>query len=258
VPIKTISLKEAQVYFDKNGPLAAELRKAALKGLMSAALRAKRDIVAKVIPALGGQKPVDRGIYRAGWQVERLPEGATVYNTVPTAAFVEYGVPAGNVVISNKAQIALAEWVQRKLGGNKKAGAKVRTAKGAEWFRQKLKGRTAIAKEERKESAQTVNGAKAKFDKSKGSWLKRSKKAMSAGKPPPAPPKPPAILTDKGRKKNDYGYAWHIAGAILHSMKKRGIFNRGRGLRILETYSKQVLPGIIKEECEREMKKAVE
>ncbi len=173
MPTTRLSLKDAQVYFDSKGPLANELRAAASKGLFSAALRAKRDIVSRVIGNLGARKPVDRGIYRAGWQVERLPNGAAIYNAVPTAVLVEDGVKGSNVVASTKAHVALAEWVRRKLGG----------------------------------------------------------------------------LSEKE--------AWGVAGAILGAMKKRGIFNRGTGFGILKNYTRSTLPSVIKEECEREIAKAM-
>jgi hypothetical protein len=164
-----ITLKEAISEFSGQGPLAAKLRKAATNGLFSAALRAKSDIVTREITKLGAQRPIDRGIYRAGWQVARLPNGAAIYNSVPHASFIEYGVPAANVVISNRAIAAVSEWVKRKLGG-------------------------------------TTNERQ-------------------------------------------------IAHAILRSMKKRGIFNRGRGLRILETYSRTILPKVVLQEVEREIAK---
>lgn len=232
-----VNLKDAPSYFSATGPLAAKMKQAALKGIFSAALRAKRDIVARVIPQLGGQKPIDRGIYRAGWQVQKLPNGAAIYNAVPTASLIEYGVPAGNVVASNKAHIALAEWVQRKLGG-KRGGKPVSV--GA------MRGTT-----------QKVNEAKQKFDQAKKTWTERSKSAMAKGKPQPPRPKAPGVLTSTGRMKHDFGFAWGVAGAILGAMKKRGIFNRGQGLRVLENYSRSALPVVVREEMEREIAKAL-
>jgi hypothetical protein len=149
-----------------------EMRAAALKGIFSAALRAKNDIVTKVIPQKD-PAPVDKGIYRAGWQVEKLRTGAAIYNPVPYAAAIEYGVSAGNVVFSNKFQKMLAEWVNRKLGG--------RTPK----------------------------------------------------------------------------QAWSIAGAIMHSLKTKGIFKRGVGLRVLEGYSRTTLLAVLREEVTREIEKAL-
>lgn len=231
--MRTLTLKDAQVYFSSSGELGQKLREAAKKGLFSAALRAKRDIVSRVIPSMGGQKPIDRGIYRAGWQVARLPTGAAIYNPVPHAAFVENGVPPGNSALSGKVQMALAEWVQRKLGGRRKG----------------------VSVDAMRKTSQSVNKAKERFEKSKATWAVRAKKARERGAPEPPKPKPPAILSSKGRIKHDFGAAWEIAGAIMHAMHKRGIFARGKGLRVLETYARATLPSVIKQEVERELAK---
>lgn len=227
-----ITLREAGSYFDPNGPLAKELRGAALKGLYSAALRAKRDIVSKVIPSKD-PKPIDRGIYRAAWQVDKLKNGALISNSAPHAAMIEFGVAGGKVVIGTKAQMALAEWVQRKLGGKR--------------------GRVDVGAA--KQASGSVNAARAKFEKAKASYNERASKARAAGRAPPPPPKPPGILTSRNRIKHDFGYAWQIAGAILHALKKKGIFGRGKGLRVLEGYSRNTLPAVIREEVEREIRK---
>jgi len=165
-----ITMREAAGYFAPDGPLAEQLRSAALDGLYSAALRAKHDIVVKEIPNKM-PRPIDRGIYRAGWQVERLSTGAAVYNPVPHAAMIEYGVPAANVVISRKAILAIAEWAHRKLGI--RAGAE----------------------------------------------------------------------------------AMRVATAIMHALKRRGIFARGKGLRVMEDYARNTLPAIIRQEVAREVAK---
>ena len=166
-----ISLKDAGVYFGPDGPLAKRMRAGAVKGLLSAALRAQQDIVARVIPSLSPHMPVDRGTYKAGWQVQKMPDGAAIYNPVPHAVFIEYGIEATKVIPSFRAHKNIAEWAQRKLGG------------------------------------------------------------LDAKK------------------------AWEVAGAILWSMRRKGIFNRGRGFRVLENYSRNVLPGSIKREVERELAK---
>jgi hypothetical protein len=168
-----ISLREAGVYFGPDGPLSKKLKAGAVKGLLSAALRAQQDIIARVIPSMAPHMPVDRGTYKAGWQVEKMPYGAALYNAVPHAAYIEYGVGATKVVPSYKAHKNIAEWAQRKLGG------------------------------------------------------------LDAKK------------------------AWEVAGAILWSLRRTGIFNRGRGLRILENYSRRTLPGVIKSEVEKELTKVI-
>jgi len=230
----SITLKDAGIYFSRTGPLATALRAAATKGLFSAALRAKRDIVAREInKGAQGRRPVDRGVYRAGWQVERLPTGAAIYNSVPHASFIEYGVPAANVVPSRKAVLAIAEWAQRKLGGRTKQ----------------------VSVAQMRETSKSVNAAKAKYDKAKSTWTTRAKSAREKNKPEPPRPRPPAILTGKKRLKTDYNYAFGVAYAILGAMKKRGIFNNGRGLRIMENYAKHSLPVVIRDEVEREIAK---
>lgn len=244
MPTLRLSVKEAVDYFAPKGPLATQMRAAATKGMLSAALRAKRDIVARVIPSFGGRKPIDRGIYRAGWQVERMPFGAAIYNPVPTAAMIEDGVPANNVVASNKAHVALAEWVQRKLGGRRQ-GQTIKSTKG----------KTDAGSSADEKADGRINAAKERFDKAKAAWPARSKIAVAKGKPPPPRPKKPAILTSAKRAGFDDSYAWHIAGAILAAMKKRGIFDNGKGLKILTNYVRSSLPTVMREEIERELGK---
>ena len=232
-----MTLRQAANFFGASGELAAKMRMGAMRGVLSAALRAKRDIVARVIPQLAGHKPIDRGIYRAGWQVQKLPKGAAIYNAAPTASFIEYGVPAGNVVASNKAHMALAEWVQRKLGGGRGKAVSVGAARG---------------------NAQSVNLAKAKYDKAKATWTERAKRSRERGTPEPPKPNPPAAINNKARLKHDFGFAWGVAGAILGAMKKRGIFNRGGGLKVLTNYTANVLPEVMRQEIDREVAKALE
>lgn len=52
----------------------------------------------------------------------------------------------------------------------------------------------------------------------------------------------------------DYGEARRIAWAIAMSMKKKGIFNGGRGLHILDK-AMTMAPTIVREEVEREVRK---
>jgi len=170
VPANVLTLKQAVAWFSPAG-MGAEMREAALRGLYSAALRAKQDLQTRAMTELGNEKPIDRRIYVAGWQVEKLPDGAAVYNAVPHAVFIEYGVPAANVVASFKAQQAIAEWARRKLGG---------------------------------------------IDEKK---------------------------------------AWWVAGAILANLRRKGIFKRGQGLRVLERYVNGSLPVVARDEIARELKK---
>lgn len=114
--VKVLSIKQAADWFAPGG-LGKALRTAGLKGLLSAALRAKQDLQTRSMTELGNEQPIDRRIYVAGWQTEKLPDGAAIYNSVPHALYIEYGVPAGKVVASHKAQQAIAEWARRKMGG---------------------------------------------------------------------------------------------------------------------------------------------
>jgi|SRR5580693_3824810 hypothetical protein len=93
------------------------MKEAALRGLNAAAQRTVNHIQTEVIPACVPE-PVARGVYKAGWHVVQLHNGAEVVNTVPQAAFIEYGVRAENVKIGRGMIDALAEWVRMKgIGG---------------------------------------------------------------------------------------------------------------------------------------------
>lgn len=111
-----LTLEQAANHFSVKGAFSVKLRAAAMKGLYSAALFSKKEIVTVQIPD-ADPPPVNKGIYRAGWQVEKLPNGAAFYNSVPYARYIEWGVPAMNVVSSQKAIEALAEWARKKFGG---------------------------------------------------------------------------------------------------------------------------------------------
>lgn len=111
-----LTLHQAANHFAVKGPLSEKMRIAAMKGLYSAALFSKKEIVSVDIPH-ADPSPVNKGVYRAGWQVEKLPNGAAFYNSVPYARYIEWGVPAMNVVASMKAIEALAEWARKKFGG---------------------------------------------------------------------------------------------------------------------------------------------
>lgn len=157
-----ISIDEAPAWVRR---LEGRLRTAAEKGLLSAAHR----LVGVIQETIDREprKPVDRGIYRAGWAVRRVAHGVLVYNATPAASLIEYGVRAENVKIGRKMIDALAEWVLRKG---------------------------------------LVGGRGQKRDAG-GRFLNAGERAVEARR---------------------------IAWAIAQSMKKNGIFNRGKGLRILE------------------------
>jgi hypothetical protein len=111
VPTKTIDIKDVPRAM---GKLKDETRKAAIKGLQSAAMRALQKIRTEVITSRQ-PPPVDRGIYRAAWKVESLAgEGALIYNDELVAILIEYGVRAENVKPGAAMIQALGEWAMRK------------------------------------------------------------------------------------------------------------------------------------------------
>lgn len=89
------------------------VRKAAQKGLLSAANRIVGHIKSTVIPN-EPRPPVDTGIYAAAWKAQMVYDGAEVFNDAPHAPIIEYGVRAANVKIGRKMIEALASWVKRK------------------------------------------------------------------------------------------------------------------------------------------------
>ena len=164
--------------------VSVTMREAALKGLYSAALRTQAHIVNDIIPATIPE-PVARGAYRAAWQTARFPNGAMVFNTIPYASCIEYGVRAENVKIGRKLIDALVEWIHMKG-----IGAKTATGK---------------------------NG------------IQRIQK--------------PSDMEKRS-----------IAWAIAKSLQKKGIFNGGKGLKILQR-AEASIPKFIKEEVNREIRK---
>lgn len=116
---RTITLKEAGVEFEEMGK---RIKAAAKKGLLSAALRGVAVIVTEIIPSRVPQ-PVDRGLYRAGWKVSPLKNGAVIYNPEPHAPLIEHGVRAANVKIGRAMIAALAEWARRKGFENPESAA---------------------------------------------------------------------------------------------------------------------------------------
>jgi hypothetical protein len=93
--------------------LGFSIDKAAKRAVLSLALRIVQHITTYVIPRENPQ-PVDRGAFRAGWRAKRDPDGATVKNTLPYAAVIEYGARAENVKVGKAMIDALTAWVLRK------------------------------------------------------------------------------------------------------------------------------------------------
>lgn len=112
-----VSLKKVNQQLDR---IAQANREAALRGVRAAAFRIQQLIITETIPRTIPQ-PVDRGLFRAGWAVDLIDNGARLRNWVPWAAFIEYGVNPKKVKIGRAMIEALAEWVRRKgIGGTTK------------------------------------------------------------------------------------------------------------------------------------------
>lgn len=115
--VKQVPLKKISAELDR---IAKQNHEAAIRGLRAAAVRIQGLIITETIPRTK-PTPVDRGIYRAGWTVDILPNGARLRNWVPWAYFIEEGVLPKRVKISRKMIDALTEWVRRKgIGGTTK------------------------------------------------------------------------------------------------------------------------------------------
>lgn len=104
MPATVIPLEQAGAWVQT---LGRQMPKAAQRGLLAAANR----IVATVRLL---QLPTDRGVARAGWRAESIPDGAVVYNNVLQATMMEGGVRPDHVKIGRAMIDALAEWVKRK------------------------------------------------------------------------------------------------------------------------------------------------
>jgi hypothetical protein len=83
--------------------LQEEIEAAGRQGAFRAALRGVR-VVAE-------DTPVDEGVARAGWQVQRTPDGAELFNDVPYAGILEAGSRPHRPPLR-----PILEWVVRKFG----------------------------------------------------------------------------------------------------------------------------------------------
>lgn len=96
------------------GTMNTKMREGAMRGLILAGKRAVQTIVVVIIPSRS-PKPVDRGLYRAGWRSEQTDkETVSIYNLEPHAGFIEDGVRPENVKAGFAMRKALYEWVIRK------------------------------------------------------------------------------------------------------------------------------------------------
>lgn len=108
--MKTIPIKNVNPELDR---ILLQHKQATINGIQAAVIRLHQIILTVYIP-MTNPNPVDRGLYRAGWTVDLLPNGAKLRNYVPWALFIEYGVLPKNVKASKKMIQALAEWILRK------------------------------------------------------------------------------------------------------------------------------------------------
>lgn len=198
---------------------------AATRGVLSAAMRTVSFIQTSVIPSAQPHMPIDRGIYRAGWQFESKEYGADVYNAVPYAPIIEDGARAENIKIGRAMIDALTDWVKRKgIGLDKKVAI----------------GAKGIAKA--KAPKPPLEALVKKITK----YLKKAFKGGAQKGPGGGPKKQPLKLTD--------AQARSIAWAIAKSMQKKGIFNEGKGLGILKIATKSI-PKFIEQEVLREIRR---
>jgi hypothetical protein len=75
-------------------------------------IRANRRTAARTLPIVSIASPVDLGIYRNRWDVDNLPNGATLYNDAPYAAVIELGSRPHWPPLA-----PILAWASRKAGG---------------------------------------------------------------------------------------------------------------------------------------------
>lgn len=108
---KTIDLKDAAAYFGVEW--ITTFRSAALRGLLSTAMRGVQTIQTEIIPNIP-QAPIDKGTYLQSWRFGPTDDGAEIWNDSPEAIFIEEGVRSMNVKPGRAMIDALAAWVVRK------------------------------------------------------------------------------------------------------------------------------------------------
>lgn len=127
---KLISIDRAPDWVKK---LQGDLKKAAMRGLYSAAQRGVEIMQTEIIPA-EPRVPVDRGIFKAGFRVKKIAKGFLIFNRAPHAVVVDQGVRAQNVKIGRAMIDALAKWVIRKgLTGNARGAEKSAQGRNIAW-----------------------------------------------------------------------------------------------------------------------------
>jgi hypothetical protein len=243
--------------------ITARIRMGVRKGALSAGQRTLQLIQGKLIQECQPHPPVDRGLYRAGWQVhgDLVTTPLIISNKVPYAPIIEYGARASNIKIGRAMLTALAEWAQRKgLTGGRKAAKKASLpAKEKGSLGDKAKPAKAAKKGHKSPSILDKKTARkiAKLIKDIKAFMKRMR--IGGG-----------MLI--ARIRHEAGYvesesitkttatddeAMAIAWAIAMHMQKVGIFNGGKGLRVLEKAKKVLVKEYLQQEMQREVAKAV-
>jgi hypothetical protein len=91
------------------GRMFESYRAAQKRGLLNAAIKGQSWIVTKILPSIEPYPPFDMGAFRAGWNFKATEDGAIIFNPVPHAPFINFGVPKPRVSGRH-----LVEWVIRK------------------------------------------------------------------------------------------------------------------------------------------------
>jgi hypothetical protein len=113
--------------------LRAGFTKGAMRGAYSVALRTVEVITTELIPA-ENPPPVFMRAYAAGWRAVQTKEGASIVNTVPYAAVIEYGARPENIKVGKAMIEALQKWVLVKglVGKPGKSGSSKRASQEVE------------------------------------------------------------------------------------------------------------------------------
>lgn len=219
--------------------VGTKVEKGIRRGMVSAAVRTVSHIQTQIIPK-EKRVPVDRGLYKAGWKWFAESSGAVlVYNGMPHASLIEDGVRGSNVKVGRKMLEALAGWAKRKglVGGKQKSAPKEsdlpKAARAQEPPSSDPKDFVAFPEVEK--------------------LVKKLKKAIRD------------LLRSNTKKggenvaqKVSETEALRVAWAIAMSMKQKGIFNEGKGLKIAararDAMLKTFLPEELRREIEREFK----
>lgn len=205
------------------------VEKAAERAVTATAARVVNHIQTEIIPRLS-PPPVDRGFYRAAWQFRPGKQGvsAEVYNTAAHAVFIEYGVRAENVKVGGPMITGLTGWVQRKL----RPGAKM-----------KKKGTTTKKAPRRKSLGAQIRAIIKKLVRQLTKFIQKTEKPTPSGS---KPNEAPTGYTEKQARR--------IAWAIALNMKRRGIFDNGKGFHVLTKAATKV-QSFFDKELRREIKR---